>query len=84
MPSQTHAIIDIHANHALMSQSLLLTGLLFSTIGLGFFVYGKRQKAIVPLLCGLALMTYVYFITNILLLLCIGVALAAIPYFFRY
>lgn len=66
-----------------MSTSLLLWGLLFSSIGVGFFLYGKKQKAVVPLVCGLALMVYPYFVTNSVLLVVIGVVLMAIPYFVK-
>lgn len=66
-----------------MQASLLLWGLLFSSIGLGFFLYGKKQRAAVPLVCGLVLMVYPYFISNVMLLMGIGVVIAAIPYFFR-
>jgi hypothetical protein len=62
----------------------LLWGLLFSSIGLGFFIYGKRQRALIPLFCGLILMIFPYFIANKLLLVAIGVALVALPYFLRY
>jgi hypothetical protein len=57
--------------------------LLFGSIGLGYVIYGRKQKAVVPLLCGLALMVFPYFVSNALLLAGIGTALAAIPYFFR-
>jgi len=57
--------------------------MLFGSIGLGFFVYGKKQRAIVPLACGLALMVFPYFVSGTLLLIAIGVALMAIPYFVR-
>ena len=66
-----------------MNTSSLLWSLLFSSIGLGFFVYGKKQKAVVPLFCGLGLMIYPYFVSNTLLLVAIGVALMALPYFVR-
>jgi hypothetical protein len=36
-----------------LSDSWLLWGLLFGAFELGFFVYGKKQKAFVPLVCGL-------------------------------
>jgi len=62
----------------------LLWGLLFGSIGLGFFIYGKRQKAVVPLVCGVTLMIFPYFIANSILLVTIGVALVALPYFLRY
>ncbi len=64
-------------------QASLLWGLLFSSIGLGFFIYGKKQRAVVPLVCGLVLMIFPYFVSNVMLLVGIGVLLMAIPYFFR-
>jgi hypothetical protein len=66
-----------------MNTSILLWSLLFSSIGLGFFVYGKKQKAVIPLLCGLGLMIYPYFVSSTVLLVAIGVALMALPYFVR-
>jgi len=66
-----------------MNTASLLWGLLFGSIGMGFFIYGKKQQAIVPLVCGLALMVFPYFITNTLALVAIGGALMAFPYFFR-
>ena len=65
------------------SQATLLWGLLFGSIGLGFFLYGKKQRAVVPLLCGLALMGFPYFVSNVILLIVIGAVLMAIPYFIR-
>lgn len=66
-----------------LNTSTLLWGLLFSSIGLGFFVYGKKQRAVVPLVCGLALMIFPYFVGNNILLVAIGIALVALPYFIR-
>ena len=62
---------------------MLFWGLLFGSVGLGFFVYGKKQKAVVPMVCGLVLMIFPYFIANTILLVAIGVALIALPYFMR-
>ena len=67
-----------------MSTATLLWGLLFGSIGIGFFIYGKRQSMVVPLVCGLALMVYPYFVANAWLLLLIGIALMAVPYFLRF
>jgi predicted membrane protein len=66
-----------------VNAGVLLWGLLFSSIGLGFFLYGKRRRAVVPLVCGLVLMIYPYFIPNVIALVAIGVVLTAVPYFFR-
>jgi hypothetical protein len=57
--------------------------LLFGSIGLGFFIYGKKQRAVVPLVCGLALILFPYFVSNVMLLVGVGVLLIALPYFLR-
>jgi hypothetical protein len=66
-----------------LNTSSLLWGLLFGSIGLGFVIYGRRQRAVVPLLSGLGLMIFPYFVSSSILLVAIGVVLMAIPYFFR-
>jgi hypothetical protein len=66
-----------------MTATYLFLGLLFSSIGLGFFIYGKKQHVFMPLICGLLLMIYPYFVSGILALVGIGVVLMTIPYFVR-
>lgn len=66
-----------------MSEGWLWWGLLFGSIGLGFFVYGKRQKAPVPLVCGVALMVFPYFVSNLWVMVLLGAALMAVPWFVR-
>ncbi|MDE2348863.1 MAG: hypothetical protein KGL92_10205 [Gammaproteobacteria bacterium] len=61
----------------------LLWGLLFSSIGFGYFLYGKKQRAPVPLVCGVVMMAYPYFVSNAYLLVAIGVVVGAVPYFMR-
>ncbi|MDE1924375.1 MAG: hypothetical protein KGI55_13175 [Gammaproteobacteria bacterium] len=61
----------------------LLWGLLFSSIGFGYFLYGKKQRAPVPLVCGVVMMAYPYFVSNASLLVAIGVVVGAVPYFMR-
>jgi hypothetical protein len=63
--------------------AVLLWGLLFGSIGLGYFIYGKKQRAAVPLVCGLGLMIFPYFVPNTILLIATGVMLTAVPYFLR-
>lgn len=67
-----------------MNTASLWWGLLFGSIGLGYFMYGKRQGAPVPLLCGLGLMAFPYFVSNNWAMVLIGAGLAAIPYFLRF
>lgn len=66
-----------------MNTSQLLLGVLFSSIGLGYFIYGKKQKVIVPLVCGLILMIFPYFVEATSLLLTLGTTLSILPYFIR-
>ena len=47
-------------------------------------MYGKKQKMIIPLACGLILMIYPYFIESTALLSVVGVILALLPYFLRF
>ncbi len=65
------------------SEASMLWAMLLGAIGLGFFVYGKKQRAIVPLSCGLGLIIFPFFVTNTLLLVAVGAGLMAIPYFVR-
>jgi len=65
------------------NEAILLWGVLFSSIGLGFFVYGKKQSRLVPFVSGLALMIYPYFVDTVPLVLGVGIALIALPYFVR-
>ncbi len=63
--------------------STLIWAMLFGSIGLGFFVYGKKQRAVIPLLTGIALLIFPWFIPNVYLLVIVGIILVALPYFVR-
>lgn len=65
------------------STATILWAVLFGAIGLGFFTYGKRQREVVPLLCGVALFIFPYFISNAYILVIIGACLVVLPYFIR-
>ena len=65
------------------STAVLLWGLLFGSIGFGFFLYGKKQKAVVPLITGIVLCVVPYFIANVYVLVMVGVILMAIPFIVR-
>ena len=66
-----------------MTASSLLWGLLFGSIGVGFVIFGHRQRAVVPLLCGLALIVVPYLVSNSILLVVIAAGLMVLPYFLR-
>ena len=66
-----------------MDATMMMWSVLFGAIGMGYFVYGQRQRAIVPLCVGMTLCVYPYFVTSVTSLLIIGAVLVAIPYFIR-
>jgi len=66
-----------------MNEAMLVWSVLFSGIGIGFFSYGRKQKSVIPLLTGVALMAYPYFMPNATVLVVVGVVLLTIPYFVR-
>jgi len=66
------------------NQSTLLLGVLFGAVGMGYFTYGRKQQAIVPLIAGVALFILPYLITNTIALFITGAGVAVIPYFIRF
>lgn len=64
--------------------SQIVWAMIFGSIGFGFFLYGKKQKAVMPLLAGFALMLFPYFISNVYFLVIVGVTLVTLPYYFRF
>ncbi|ENU92920.1 hypothetical protein F971_01907 [Acinetobacter vivianii] len=67
-----------------MNATQLLLSVIFSSIGLGYFLYGKKQKMTVPLVCGLVLMLFTYFIDSTAMISVIGIILSILPYFLRF
>ncbi|MDH4041191.1 MAG: hypothetical protein OEW92_04625 [Gammaproteobacteria bacterium] len=65
------------------STATILWSLLFGSIGLGYFIYGRRQDHKVALLAGVALMSYTYFVDSALAMVAVGCALMALPYFLK-
>ncbi len=66
-----------------MDTNTLMLGVLFGSVGLGMFVYGKRQQKYLHLIAGLALMVCPYFIPGALWLAIVGVALVVLPFAVR-
>jgi hypothetical protein len=58
-------------------------GVFFGSIGLGYFIYGKKQKAIIPLLSGIGLMLFPYFISNVFIFIIIGGVFVILPFIIK-
>jgi hypothetical protein len=63
-----------------METSTLVWGVIFGAIGLGFFAYGKKQKAIIPFLSGIGLILCPYFISNVFALVITCIVLTIVPF----
>ena len=64
--------------------STLLIGMIAGVFGVAYFVYGKRQAKLAPLIAGVALCVYPYFIESVLWLCVVGVVLLAAPFVVDY
>jgi hypothetical protein len=61
----------------------LMLGLLFGSVGSGYFIYGRKRSNFIALFVGLALCVFPYFVSNGWLMLVIGSVLLLIPFFIR-
>ena len=58
----------------------LMAGLVLSSIGAGYFMYGKRSGRPVHLACGALLAIFPWFVTNLVALVLLGMVLVAAPF----
>lgn len=61
----------------------IVGGILFGGIGFVAFMYGKKNAEWRPMVLGISLMVYPYFVRGTLLLYLAGIALSAALYFWR-
>ena len=61
----------------------LLLGLVFGSIGFGYFIYGKKRKNKLIFWVGIALMVLPYVITNNVLVVIVSLALILTPYYIK-
>lgn len=66
-----------------MSISSLLAAVIFGSIGFVAFRYGRKLERLAPVLIGIALMAYPYFVENVLLTWTLGIVGTAALRFFR-
>ncbi len=55
----------------------LFASIIIGAVGLGLFVYGKRQQRMPQLIAGIALSVYPYFVASVGWMIGIGVAVVA-------
>jgi hypothetical protein len=67
-----------------MSDSSLIWGMVWGTIGSGYLIYGAKQKKGVALISAIALMVFPYFVSNVFLTIILGLAFMALPFYIQY
>jgi hypothetical protein len=66
-----------------MDTTLLFTGLIFGSIGMGYILYGRKQLHMTALVTGVALCIFPYFISNLWLTIAVGTGLVLLPFMIR-
>ncbi len=67
----------------MLSTSVILWSTIYGSIGVGFFIYGKRQGDFPTLFAGIGLMVVSFLITDVYLLALISIALMGFPWLWR-
>jgi hypothetical protein len=67
-----------------MDPTQLLFGIFTGALGLAYIVYGRRQAKLVPVIAGVLLCVYTYFVEGWVWLSLVGVLLLAAPFFIDF
>ena len=67
-----------------MDATTLFAGVILGALGLGYIVYGRKQRNGIALLSGVALCGLPYVASNIYLLLIASIVFAALPFVIRW
>ena len=63
------------------SLSTLVVGIVTGALGVAYIAYGRRQTKFAPLISGVFLCAYPYFIDSLVWLCVVGALLLAVPFF---
>lgn len=65
-----------------LDPTVIFFSMIFGSIGVALFMYGKRQQKYVHLFSGVLLMAVPYFVANVIALIVVGIVLILAPWFF--
>jgi len=66
-----------------MTTGYLFAALIWGSIGLGLFIYGKKQKSLIPIVAGILLMSASYFTKKPMNLSLFGTAIIVIIFLLK-
>jgi hypothetical protein len=72
--------MGVHCCRAGHTVGNLLFGVVAGAIGVGYLVYGRRQTKLVPVIAGVLLCVYPYFVEGWVWLSVVGALLLAAPF----
>ncbi len=73
MPSTATTLLDFDS-------SFLFASLLWGSIGVGYWIYGKKQRELMPMVGGVLMIGVSYLVSSWLLMSLIGLALMVAVY----
>ena len=68
------------ADSNLFNTSFLFASLLWGSVGVGYFIYGKKQGSMIPIIGGLLMIAGSYLISSWLLMSLLSIALMVAVY----
>lgn len=68
------------ADSNLFNTSFLLASLLWGSVGVGYFIYGKKQGAMMPMIGGILMIAVSYLVSSWLLMSLFSIALMVAIY----
>ena len=71
------------AGASAFSLAKIIAWIIFGAVGFAAFVYGKKERSFKPLVVGIALMGYPYFVNGTFWLYAGGIGLCLVLYFWR-
>jgi len=66
-----------------LNWNTIIAGVIFGSIGLVAFLYGKKNALWKPMVIGMLLIAYPYFISNMIVVYLVGIGLVVILYLWR-
>jgi hypothetical protein len=67
--------------NGIFNANFLFASLLWGSVGMGYFIYGKKQGAWVPMIGGVLMMAASYFAASVVLMSLICIVLMGLVYF---
>lgn len=61
----------------------MIWSIFFGVLALGFLSYGRKQRAIIPIISGIALCVIPYFIANLYVLVGLGFVFVVLPFLIK-